>query len=91
MLLVVGGVALPWIAPTAPSPDCETHGVCQDCCPTVRVDRVTGAHERNIPPASIVTMLGGLALIFAHVGNLRCACRTCRSGHGNGRDVHRVS
>lgn len=80
MVLVGVGVVLPWILSAASGSamiaanDCA---VCQDCCPTVRVDPATGTWGLNLPAASIVTMLGGLALIIAHVGNLFCSCQSC--------------
>jgi hypothetical protein len=80
MMLVGIGVVLPWTPTTASSPAMTGAGdcaVCQECCPTVRVDPATGAWGLDLPAASIVTMLGGLALIIAHAGNLRCACQSC--------------
>ena len=80
MALVGIGVVLPWImsatsgSVVAGADDCT---LCKDCCPTVQVDPDTGAWGLNLPAASIVTMLGGLALIIAHAGNLHCACRSC--------------
>ena len=49
-----------------------------DCCPSVQVDEA-GATSLHIPPAAIVTTLGGLLLIAAHIGNL-CSCgHACRA------------
>ncbi|MEM8885045.1 MAG: MerC domain-containing protein [Planctomycetota bacterium] len=79
MLLVSVGVVLPYTHP-APEPiEAEGHSICQSCCPTVQVDEATGDWDFNIPLASIVTMLGGIALVSAHAGNLRCGCanRAC--------------
>lgn len=77
MALVFVGVVLPYVAPSAAGAD----GVCRDCCPTLQKDAVTGATSLRIPPASIVTMLGGLALITAHIGNIRLAGRCCSAEH----------
>ncbi len=71
ILLVLIGVFLPWVAPSASGAHC--------CCPSMQRDAATGTMALSIPPASIVTILGGIALITAHVGNLRCACGQCRS------------
>lgn len=51
---------------------------CQDnCCPSVQVSD-SGKMSLHIPPAALVTTLGGLFLITAHLGNL-CACgHSCR-------------
>lgn len=60
--------------------DTEEAAVCVDnCCPSLQVDD-TGKTSLHVPPAAIVTTLGGIFLITAHVGNL-CACgHACRSG-----------
>lgn len=51
---------------------------CEDgCCPSLVTDEQNQS-RLHIPPASIVTTLGGLALILAHVGNV-CLCSTCRT------------
>ena len=47
-----------------------------ECCPSLVADE-EGKMRLNVPPASIVTMLGGVALIVTHVGNL-CCCPGCR-------------
>ncbi len=51
-----------------------------DCCPSAVA--VNDKAVLMIPPASIVTTLGGLALIIAHMANL-CACRGCRKDAGS--------
>jgi len=53
--------------------------VCVDaCCPSLQVTE-TGETKLHIPPAAIVTTLGGVFLIVAHVGNL-CSCgHACRA------------
>lgn len=50
------------------------------CCPTIVTDEQNHT-SLTIPPASIVTTLGGLALILTHVGNV-CICGVCRRRHG---------
>ena len=52
-------------------------GCVDNCCPSLQVDE-SGKTSLHIPPAAIVTTIGGLFLITAHVGNL-CACgHACR-------------
>ncbi|MEM7698621.1 MAG: MerC domain-containing protein [Verrucomicrobiota bacterium] len=52
-------------------------GVCLDaCCPSFVTD-ADGNVSLHIPTASVVTTLGGFALICTHLGNL-CACRRIR-------------
>lgn len=52
------------------------HG-CHDCCPSLAIDETTGAWSLRVPPATVLTLLGGIALVTAHLGNLRCGagCR----------------
>ena len=45
---------------------------------TLVEDQTTGEQVLNVPPASIVTLLGGAALVLAHMANLRC-CAHCAS------------
>ena len=58
----------------------EDNTQCIDnCCPSVQVSE-TGESFLYIPPAAIVTTLGGIFLIVAHVGNI-CSCgHSCRTG-----------
>jgi hypothetical protein len=42
------------------------------------VDDATGDWSLRVPPASIVTLLGGIALVTAHLANLRCGAH-CRN------------
>lgn len=57
----------------------EEAGCVDACCPSVQVSD-TGQISLHIPPAAIVTTLGGIFLIAAHVGNL-CGCaHVCRNG-----------
>ena len=56
------------------------NGCVDGCCPTATIGE-DGELSIHVPPASIVTTLGGIFLIAAHIGNL-CACRgACRQGH----------
>ena len=71
--LVLLGAALPYL--TGASGDCGPN--CDQCCPSFVVDEATGVESLNIPPASIVTLFGGISLIVAHLANLRC-CSSCR-------------
>lgn len=77
MLLVAAGVVWPWIAPSGVH---AAHGGCADCCPSVQVEAEGGAWSVRIPPASIVTLLGGVALVAAHVANLRLRCCSAHDG-----------
>lgn len=74
MALVAVGTMLPFVTHTAHA----AGDVCQDCCPTLVVDEATGDYQLNVPPASIVTFLGGVLLVAAHFGNLRC-CAACKT------------
>ena len=78
--LVVAGALLPWLLPAdAPAPQTAA-ATCHACCPSVVVDATSGAWSLRVPPASIVTMLGGIFLVVAHAANLRHRC--CRrDGH----------
>ncbi|MEM0967848.1 MAG: MerC domain-containing protein [Verrucomicrobiota bacterium] len=66
-------------------PECEemdcgsaAEGECVDsCCPSLVTDS-EGNLTLHIPAASVVTTLGGVALIGTHLGNL-CACRRRRT------------
>jgi hypothetical protein len=73
MVLVVIGVLWPFVLSTA-----SAHGPCTDCCPTLLA--ADGGWSLRVPPASIVTMLGGALLVAAHAGNLR-ACRGSATGY----------
>ncbi len=61
-----------------PDPMTTTTGCTDNCCPSLVTD-ADGNTRLNIPPASIVTTLGGLSLIITHVGNL-CSCPCCPGG-----------
>lgn len=49
------------------------------CCPSIQVSE-SGQTSLHIPPAAIVTTLGGVFLIAAHIGNLRSGT-TCLNGN----------
>lgn len=71
--LIIVGAVLPYVnAPSATA--CST---CTSCCPSIATD-ATGKASLHIPAASVVTTLGGVLLIAAHIGNL-CRCRCCHS------------
>lgn len=64
-----------------------TSATCVDgCCPSLQVSE-TGETTLHVPPAAIITTLGGIFLIAAHIGNLRSGagsclisgCQTCES------------
>ena len=74
--LVTLAAILPWLAPEA-SASTSAADSCGSCCPLPEVDDATGDWSLRFPPASIVSLAGGLALIAAHVGNRYC-CRACR-------------
>ena len=85
ILLVLAGAALPYlesgkdassiISFSIPGVASSEAASCADsCCPSTA--NVSGKAVLQIPPASIVTTLGGIALIITHLGNL-CACRGC--------------
>lgn len=65
------------VAQQAATPEVTDHRiVCKDsCCPTVSAGS-DGKLKIHIPAASVITTLGGIALILAHAGNLRC-CANC--------------
>lgn len=54
-------------------------GCVDSCCPSLQTGADGGRRRLHVPLASIVTTLGGLALILTHVGNL-CCCPGCRLG-----------
>jgi len=74
IFLVLLGATYPYMTDAAAG--CESG--CDNCCPSYVVDEATGEERLNIPPASVITLLGGISLVVAHVANLRC-CATCRS------------
>ena len=59
---------------------CSEEGV-DACCPSLTTD-AEGNTKLNIPAASIITSLGGLALIVTHLGNL-CTCDSCGRRKGD--------
>ncbi|WP_411847132.1 MerC domain-containing protein [Roseibacillus persicicus] len=53
-------------------------GCVDNCCPSLQMD-ASGKASLHIPPAAIVTTMGGLFLIAAHIGSL-CLCgHACRT------------
>lgn len=74
MGLVLLGTALPFFLSEAQAAEGCGNGVCEHCCPTLVADE-DGGYRLNLPPASIVTFLGGALLVAIHVGNLRCCSR----------------
>lgn len=58
-----------------PEASCSSCAV-DNCCPSL-VSDAEGNLRLHVPPASIVTTLGGIFLVITHVGNL-CACPSCR-------------
>lgn len=54
----------------------QTEGCLDSCCPSLVTDS-EGNTKLHVPTASVVTTLGGVALICTHLGNL-CACRKRR-------------
>lgn len=87
ILLVIVGGFLPYleigkdpangISIPLPGAAAEPATSCTDtCCPSTT--EVAGKTALYVPPAAIVTTLGGIALIITHLGNL-CACRSCRT------------
>ena len=77
--LILTGSVLPYIGPEA-SAAAEAEmaaddGACASCCPSVVTDDA-GSMTMKLPPAAIVTMLGSVCLIAAHLGN-RWSCRGC--------------
>ncbi|MCK5944079.1 MAG: MerC domain-containing protein [Planctomycetes bacterium] len=75
--LVLVGAVLPYLAGSPVA----GHEHCQHCCPSLVVDEATGAETLHVPPATIVTLLGGALLVTAHLANLRCGagCRLHRA------------
>lgn len=71
--LVLFGAAYPYVS--GGEAGCEAG--CDQCCPSYVVDELTGEERLNIPPASIITLLGGVSLVVAHVANLRGCARCC--------------
>ena len=73
--LVLLGAVFPYLS-GAEVGGCESG--CDQCCPSYVVDPETGEQGLNIPAASVITLMGGVSLVVAHVANLRC-CAGCRS------------
>lgn len=74
--LVLVGAALPYFTTTPHIEGCTS---CDQCCPSFVTDPSTGEEHLHIPPATLVTLAGGISLVIAHMANLRCC-----GGHGRG-------
>ena len=57
----------------------DTEACVDGCCPSIQVSE-SGETSLHIPPAAIITTLGGVFLIAAHVGNLRSGVWICSVG-----------
>lgn len=57
----------------------DTESCVDGCCPSIQVSE-SGETSLHIPPAAIITTLGGVFLIAAHVGNLRSGVWICSVG-----------
>ncbi len=82
VLCIIVGAILPYlesaepVVPAEVAAGCASGGGCVDqCCPSI-VTNESGEKSLYIPPASVVTTVGGLFLIAVHLGNL-CGCRSC--------------
>jgi len=71
ILMVLVGAAYPYLGGAG----AECASGCDQCCPSYVVDEVTGEERLNIPPASIITLVGGISLVIAHAANIRCCAR----------------
>jgi hypothetical protein len=82
---------LPWLgegqASVVGTPHVESVGqasACSDaCCPTVTHDPATGSASLVLPPGGLVTLVGSLFLVFAHLTNL-VGCRRLGRGASSG-------
>ena len=78
--LVLVGALLPIVDSPDPLPNASAASAPVDtCCPSVEIAPDTGTWSLHVPLASVVSLLGGIALLGAHFGNIRC-CRICRAG-----------
>lgn len=80
--LVLLGAAWPWIQ-AGQAVHAAEFGACTDCCPTVDINEITGEWSLRIPPATVITLVGGIALVTAHLSNLRCCAHGCSSPAGS--------
>lgn len=87
IFFVLGGAALPALTKGVEAPEAAaavegdaeaTVGCVDNCCPSIQVNEA-GETSLHIPPAAIVTTIGGVFLIAAHIGNLSLAGRSCQS------------
>lgn len=72
--LILVGAVLPYLMGSS----ADGFAAGDQCCPSFVVDEASGAETLHIPPATIVTLVGGTSLIVAHLANLRC-CSRCRT------------
>ncbi|MBL8723808.1 MAG: hypothetical protein JNK49_07160 [Planctomycetes bacterium] len=78
MVLVLLGMLWPFLSGLGTATGSEhDHSGCGDCCPSIHRDEVTGAWSLRVPFTSAITLLGGIGLVTAHLGNLR----HCAHGH----------
>jgi len=82
VVLIIAGAAIPYWskAEEAASATNEPAACSDSCCPSL-VSTGEESVELHVPAASIVTTLGGIALICTHLGNL-CACRKRKTSDG---------
>lgn len=73
ILAILIGAVLPYF-PSAKSSSTATSD-CSSCCPSIQSDAATDKSRLVIPAASIVTTLGGIALVICHIANLSCCTR----------------
>lgn len=73
MSLILAGCVLPFIGEAESSA-----GTCTDCCPRL-VETQAGGWDLQMNPASIVSILGSLFLIAAHIGNMTCRRKCCET------------
>lgn len=78
-LFIGAGSILPYTEKEAPPREevLDAHA-CSGCCPQV-VESAEGEEQLVIPAASVVTTMGSLLLIGAHVGNLLARRKCCPS------------
>ena len=71
---VVAGCVLPFLGGPPEAAAAVASG-CEGCCPQL-VQEVDGGWSLELPPASVVTVLGSALLVASHLGNL-VHCRCC--------------
>lgn len=84
MVMVLLGALWPFLSGLGSAAGSDhAHSGCGACCPSIHRDEATGAWSLHVPFASAITLLGGIALVTAHIGNLRL----CAHGH-HGAHAH---